>query len=215
MSEKQSLKKAEQHVFNTTFQDGLWDILIGCFVLMFAIIPGLSRSLGDFWSSFVMVPVLGLVYLGIRLLRRYLIRPRLGRVKFGSWRIARLMRFNLISMGLLLVALVLGIISAVRFQVMPSWMPTALMSLIFLIIFSLTAYFLSFNRLYLYGLLLALSPLVGEQLYVHWGVPHHGIPVTFGISAAVILGNGLLLFIRLMRELAALPDPPSLQELGE
>ena len=115
-------------------------------------------------------------------------------------------------MVLLCVALLLGFISAFRFQVMPSWMPTAILSLVFLVIFSLAAYFLNVNRLAIYGLLLALSPLVGEFLYRQWGVPHHGFPVTFGFSAAVMLGAGLFLFVRLIRELAALPEPPAFQE---
>ena len=56
MSRQLSLKEAERKAFRTKYDDGLWDILLGCFFSMFAIAPFLSASLGDFWSSAVFVP---------------------------------------------------------------------------------------------------------------------------------------------------------------
>ena len=79
-------------------------------------------------------------------------------------------------------------------------MPQLLIGLIFLIFCSLVAYFLDFTRLYFYGLLLGVSPLVGEWLYTHWKVSHHGYPVTFGITTALIFLTGLVIFIRVLRQ---------------
>ncbi|MDH4222741.1 MAG: hypothetical protein OEV55_04280, partial [candidate division Zixibacteria bacterium] len=73
MSEKISLRKVESKVFSVATQDGLSDIFIGCIFLMLAIGPLLSPSLGDFWSTVVFVPFLGMVMLGIWLIRRYVI----------------------------------------------------------------------------------------------------------------------------------------------
>ena len=199
MSQRVSLKEAEQKVFGAAFRDGLWDILIGCVVLMFAVAPFLSRSLGDFWSSAVFVPFWALAYLATWLIRKYVVRPRVGVVKFGSWRKAKLTRFSVVMFVVFLLAFALGVVSALRFGAVPGWVHTVSFSLIALSTFSLTATFLRFTWLYIYGALIALSPLVGEWLYVRLNVPHHGYPVAFGVSASVAILVGLTKLIRLVR----------------
>ena len=204
MSERISLKKAERKVFESAFGDGLWDIFIGCIVLMFAIAPHLSRHLGDFWSSAVFVPFWALAYLTIWLVRKHVITPRVGTVKFGPWRRGRLLKFNIVMFIVCIVGLGLGILSALSFWTVPGWMHSARFPLIILVGFSIAAYFLNFTRLYIYGVLVALSPLIGELLYVSLHVPHHGFPVTFGITAGIMILVGLVKFIRLLRDY---PDP--------
>ena len=71
-------------------------------------------------------------------------------------------------------------------------------SLIILIGFSVTAYFLDFAGLYLYGVLIALAPLIGEALYVYLGVPHHGYPITFGLTAGLLILVGLVKLVKLL-----------------
>jgi hypothetical protein len=88
MSEAISLKQIEKKAFKSTHGDGLWDILLGCFVLMFAVAPLLSARLGDFWSSAVFLPFWGGVYLVIRFLRKNVVAPRVGTAKFGRARSA-------------------------------------------------------------------------------------------------------------------------------
>jgi hypothetical protein len=200
MSQKISLKEAERKAFTSAYQDGLWDIFIGCIILEFAIAPFLSRSLGDFWSSVVFIPFWAIAFLVIWLIRKYVVTPRVGRVKFGSWRRTRLVQFNVIMFAVLLVAFILGILSAMNFATLPGWIHTARFSLIILIGFSVAAYFLNFARLYTYGILFALSPLVGEWLYVYMKVPHHGFPITFGITAGATVLVGLVKFIHLLRD---------------
>ena len=200
MSQKISLKETEQKVFKSAFQDGLWDILIGSFVLEFAIAPFLSRSLGDFWSSAVFIPFWAIIFLVTRLVKKRVVIPRVGIVKFGSWRKARLIKFNIVTFVVGLVALALGILSSFSFDAVPGWVHIARFSLIILVGFSVAAYFTSFTHLYLYGLLIAFSPLVGEWLYVYANAPHHGFPITFGITAGVAILVGLVKFVRLLRD---------------
>ena len=199
MSQQISLKSAERKVFKTVFEDGLWDVFIGCLVLQFAIAPVLSVRLGDFWSSTVFLPFWGLVFLAIWLIRKNVVTPRIGRVKFGTARKTRLRTFVLVMLALNCVAFVLGAISAANFGVVPGWVITAIFALIVLNGACIVAYFLDFARLYVYGAMFALSFLVGELLYKYLHIPHHGFPVAFGFTATVIILTGLAIFLRFLR----------------
>lgn len=198
MSQQISLKEAERKVFRTAHNDGLWDIFLGCFFLEFAIAPLLSTSLGDFWSSAVFLPILWLVYLVIWLIRKYVVTPRIGVVKFGRARITKLKKFTFVMIMVNIVAAILGFIFAINFQRITGEIIPVIFGLIFLFGFSIAAYFLDFRRLYLYGLLAAVSPLVGEWFFINGIADHHGLPITFGTTASIMIIVGLVIFVRLM-----------------
>ena len=200
MSQPISLKAAERKVFHTVFNDGLWDIFLGCFLLIFAIAPLLSASLGDFWSSVVFLPFWGLVYLGIRLVRTYVVNPRVGRVEFGKLRKAKLVRFNLVMLIFNFLTLILGFLFARNFGRFPAQMPTMILGMLLLLAFSIGGYFLDFKRLYIYGLMVGFSPLIGEWLYTYRNASHHGFPITFTIAAGTMIVVGLALFIRFLNK---------------
>jgi len=198
MNEKIELKKIEKKAWTSYFQDGLIDIFIGCIVIMFALAPILSESLGDFWSSFVFLPFWALVYLLVLLAKKYVVTPRIGIVKFGVVRKKKMIRFNLIIFIVLVVGFILGLVSFIDFNV-PGWIHLARFGLIVLITSSVAAYFLDYPRLLLYGILFDLSLIIGEWLWVNKGVPHHGYPITFGITSAIIIIIGLIVFVRLLQ----------------
>jgi len=198
MSQKISLKEAERKAFTITIDDGLWDILLGCFFLEFAIAPLLSESMGDFWSSVIFLPFWGLVYLVIWLIRKYIVTPRVGSVKFGPARTAKLKKFTIVMLMVNTFVFILGLIAFLSFGVVSGQIYPAILGLTLLIGFSLAAYFLDFPRLYIYGLLLALSPLVGEWLFTHSDVSHHGFPITFGVTCSIMILTGLTIFIRFL-----------------
>ena len=211
MSNEINLKEADRKVFSASFDDGLLDIFLASFVLMFAVVPFLSRYLGDFWSSFIFLPVWGLVYLIIRWLRSHIVTPRTGTVKYGPMRKKKLTAFTIVMLVLNTIFLLLGMVAFL----MPSgsgWRFTLMFSVIVLISFSLAGYFLDLTRLYVYGLMLALAIPVGEWLYQTFGVPHHGFPVSFGLSAVIILLVGLVKFISLLRNNPLPPEDLSLME---
>jgi len=217
VSEKISLKQAEKQVFAATFQDGLWDILIGLFILAFALAPVLSEPLGDFWSSVVLFGLWPLFWAIIVAIRRYVVAPRVGVVRFGRARNRRLMRFNLVMAAVLVVALVLGAASAALHEselgAILAWVPMAALGLIWLVLCSIAAYFLDYPWLYVYGALLQGATLVGEWLYRTHGVTHHGIPLTLGLSAALAIAVGLVRFVRLLRD-HPLPGDAANSEAG-
>jgi hypothetical protein len=195
MSHQISLKEAERKVFSTAVNDGLWDILLGCFFLIFAVAPFLSAGLGDFWSSVVFLPFWGLVFLIVWLLRRHVVTPRVGVVKFGRARKTKLTQFTVVMLVANVIAFILGLVAALSFGRVPGQIYTMALGLLFLLGFSVAAYFLDFSRLYVYGLLVGLSFLVGEWLWAS----HHGFPITFGTTAGIMILVGLAVFVRLLR----------------
>jgi hypothetical protein len=205
MSEEINIKEAERKVFRSAFQDGLVEIMLGSFVLMFAVAPLLSHYLGDFWSSFVFLPFWAAVYGLLWLVRRHVVQPRMGEVDFGAWRRTRLKRFTVVMLVVCTLGLILGILSFIQFAAVPGWIHTARFSLVLLIGFSIAAYFLDYPALYLYGTLIALAPLVGEVLWTYFQVPHHGFPVVFGLAAAFLVLAGLVKLARFVRT-HPLPD---------
>jgi len=200
MSQRISLKDAERKVFQSTFADGLWDVLLGCwFPMQFAIAPFLSRSMGDFWSSAVFLPFWGVVYLVIWGIRKKVVAPRIGRVEFGAARKHRLKKFSLAMLIVNVIAFIFGLIAVLRFSSLSGGSYPIVLGLTLLIGFSAAAFFLDFPRLYIYGLLSALAPLIGEWLYQNMGASHHGYPIVFGTLAGVMILTGIVMFIRFMQ----------------
>ena len=159
MSNEISLKETERKVFNTAFRDGLLDIAIGGFLLVFAIGPYVTPYLGDFWGSVVMfLPLWAILFPVLWLIRKYVVTPRVGSVKYGPWRVSRMKRFNVVILIVLVFSLILGILSAVEFDAVPGYMHTARFSLVFLLVFSVAGYFLDFARLYICLLYTSPSP---------------------------------------------------------
>jgi lysylphosphatidylglycerol synthetase-like protein (DUF2156 family) len=193
------LKDAERKVFRATFQDGLWDVFIGCVVLQFAVAPLLSTRLGDFWSSVVFLPFWALVFGIIWLVRKSVVVPRLGSVRLGPSRKTRLKKFTGIMLAVNLVALLAGIVFAIRADVSSGLMYMALFGFIVLVLFSTAAYFLECVRFFVYGVLFVLSFVVGEWLFAHYSVRHHGFPITFGLTSVIIITVGLVHFVSLLR----------------
>jgi len=193
-----SLKSAERQAFQSTFADGLWDVFIGCFALQFAIAPLLSETLGDFWSSAIFLPFWGLVYLAIWLVRKHVLAPRLGTVSFGKARRAKMRKFSMVMVAVNALVLLVGFLLALNFNQIPGFGIASLFSLLLLASFSLAAWLLDFPRLYVYGLLLFVAPLLGEWLYANLGFSHHGYPVVFGIAAGLIILTGLVNFLRVL-----------------
>jgi hypothetical protein len=200
MAEQISLEQAEKRAFRIKHDDGLWDIFAGCFFLLFVSALFVSARLGDFWTSAALLVSLWLTLWGVRLVRKHVVVPRVGVVKFGRARKAKLRKFTLVMLAVNILALILGIFAATQFEKLSGQMIAIIFGLILLVGFSLAGYFLDFGRPYIYGLLLGLSPPVGEWLYSKELATHHGFPVTFGTSATIMILVGLAVFARLLRD---------------
>lgn len=198
-----SLKSVERTIFQSSFADGLWDIFLGLFPLQFAIVPILSERFGDFWSSFVFLPIWFSVYVVILQVRKNVVVPRIGKVTYGKLRQAKLLNFTVVILFVNVTAMILGItvyifagnLTADRL----SYLPSLVFGLVMLLGLGAAGKVLDFPRLYLYGLLLGIAMPVGEWLFQNNGAIHHGYPIVFGFVAGFMIILGLILFARFVR----------------
>lgn len=193
----------ETQAFKAAKDDGLWDVLLGSFVGMFAVGPLLSRTMGDFWSAALFLPVWLAVYLATRLLRERVLRPRIGSIEIGAERRRSLTRASTILLAVNVVALLGGVLALVGFG--SEWLgidelvyPVGL-GLVALIGGVAAAWTTRIWRFAAYGLMLAVAPIIGEWLWQNGYASHHGYPVTFGASTVVILAVGIARFTWLLR----------------
>ena len=192
------LKRIERSTYLSVADSGLWDLLLASVVAMFAIAPLLSVYLGDFWSSAVFIPVFAAVLVMIRVVQARVIRPRVGTVDFARPRRQRLVTLSVIMLVVNVIALVVGLVVSTRAPVVDGDIVPVGMSLALLVCFSLGAYLLEIPRVFVYGLLLAVAPLVGEALFRRGYASHHGFPVVFGVCATVVLVCGIVRFSRFL-----------------
>jgi hypothetical protein len=200
MSLRVSLKEAERRAFTSAFQDGLWDIFIGCVLLVFAVAPVLSDRMGDVKSTAVFVLFLGLAGLVLGLVKKSVVMPRVGVVRFGLARKAKLKRLYRMMLAVNVGMLVLGAYGIAASNSVASWPTSGFFAPVVLVGFGTAAYFLDFRRLYAYGVLIAASPLVGELLHRYFDAPHSGIPIAFGVAATITVLVGLAIFARMLRD---------------
>jgi hypothetical protein len=206
MSRTISLKELERKAFTSTFQDGLWDLFLGLQLLAWGLAPLLEEivPLSDWWVALLAAPLM-LVYLTIFAAKKYITAPRIGRVKFGSKRKAKVkgvvaMTFVILLLGLFVGALWWGGIKTG----LPEWvagipLPPVIWMVLFITGFSLAAYFLDFSRLYLYGVLYAISLPTRIILKQNPDLGSVSL-IAYFVSAAVMVLIGVAMFVRFLRD---------------
>jgi hypothetical protein len=217
MSETLSLKQLERRAYRSFFKDGLWDISLGLLLLALGVGAALSRF-GITWGH--VIPDLHAIVLSLYLVatallvvgKKYITVPRMGAVRFGPVRKARLSASVIILAGSALLGLVLFLLLANRL-VPGDWFSGRMIGLLAfglnaIIVFSLVAYFLDFSRLYAYAVLWALAFPASEAVATH--TPLSGafaFLFTIGAFSAVMLGIGIVLLIRFVRDYPIPAEP--------
>jgi len=217
MSETVSLKQLEQKAYRSFFKDGLWDISLGLLLLALAVGTAVAR-LGITWGY--IIPDLHAITLSLYVVatavlvvgKKYITVPRMGAVRFGSARKARLSVSVLILAGSALLALVLFLLLSDK--LMPAgWLSGRTIGLLAfmvncLVVFSLLAYFLDFRRLYGYAILWALAFPASDAVTTHTPLSGAGASLlTIGAFSAVMLGIGIVLLVRFVRDYPIPAEP--------
>jgi len=193
----------EKKAWKSTFQDGLWDIYFGL------IISGIGFSwLGELFGLPETVNVMVTLFswdIGAMLVlflgKKFITIPRMGFVKFGQIRKKR-NKFLALFLGLMVVFTVITFIFTLvgMFQLqIPGYLVMLLIGLLFITLpFSLIAYYLQLERVYLYAILGGLGLFISELLQPIIGAPYHDI-ITFGGIGLVITITGLIIFIKFLK----------------
>ena len=210
MSETISLKELERKAYRSFFKDGIWDLCFGILLLSLGVGAAIS-SAGIAWGY--IIPDLHAITLSLYLLsmavliggKKYITAPRLGAVRFGPARKARLSASVLILAGSALLALVLFLVLA-RDTIPPAWLSGRALGLLAfvvncLVVLSLLAYFLDFRRLYGYAVLWAMAFPAAEAVARYGGLSRAAsFLITVGALASIMLATGLVLLIRFLRD---------------
>jgi hypothetical protein len=165
------------------FQDGVWDIFLGLFVLGW----GLSILTEGAYLPGVLFVVLYFTVWGIK---KWLTYPRIGYVRFSSTS-RRIIKGRFL--GLLTVVLLLGVMMGVLWGIgtRPQWLvdyfPMIFNGMLAAIV-CLAAYWVKVNRFYLHAALIFLGAVLYQWLGIKW---------EFGFIGAggiiVLIGLGFLI----------------------
>ena len=205
------IEEAERQAFQlSTSQDGLYDIFIGSYIILLSTLPWLDEnSLGFPWNIVLVMGVGFLIFFGILLIKKFVVSPRIGQVRFGKKRRQRSKRltFGMIIIFLLTVGLFDMTVSAIYFREPLlndplSWsfpidiVHTAAGVFIFGI-FCLIGYMNNYERLYFYGFLFGLGYIVSTTLQDITGNPFYW---PWALSGIVVAVTGITIFIRFLRK---------------
>jgi len=213
MSHTIDLKELEKKAYRSFFKDGIWDVYLGLLLLAMGGAPALL-AIG---ATMVWAAAAGLLLssLGVAFFfagKKYLTVPRLGAVQFGPARTLRRKKTSLVLACSALVGIALLALTATRSLPSLGLAGVPTVAIIFaancLIVFSLGAYYLDFDRLYVYGLLYAVAFPLAVVLTEHWGAAA-GFLVAYALSAVPMIVVGVSLFVRFLREYPVPAQPHS------
>ena len=194
MSHSISTEQARIDVFRLAFfQDGWWDIYLGCAFILLSVYPATRDLLGPAGNALLVVGLLLLLLLPFYVARTYVTVPRLGLVRLGRQHRATMTSLTLLTAAILAVSLILMVLLATREIIVPPLVFTA----IIVGVFSAMARVLGTRRLYLYGCLIAVGNLAGAALSDGAG---NNVEWPLALAGAVILLVGLALLVRFLRD---------------
>ncbi len=198
MNHEIGLDELEKKAWRTTFDDGIFDIYFGILIASFG-----SISLYDYLPVPLNV-LFGPIIIGFGLTffilsKKYLIKPRIGVVKFGPKRKVRKRRTMLVlSVNVvLLLILFLFNLSNVGGSIN---LPYLLEGLLFLTLpLCFVAYFLQYTRLYIYALLLGSGFFLADILSLIVPIPFNFLFI-YLLFGGIIIIVGIIYLIRFIRK---------------
>ena len=184
MVEEISLKEIQRKVYMSLFQDGLWDIFLGLFILGW----GLAIL-----TEAVYLP--GVTFIGIYFViwgvKKWLTYPRIGYVRFSATSRRRITaRFLILGVGVLLVGVMAAVVWGIgtRPQWLADYFPLIFNGILAAIV-CFVAYWARVNRFYLYAALIFLGAVFHLWLGIRWEfgfIGAGGIIVLIGLVILII-----------------------------
>ena len=200
MTKKTSLREVEKKTYMSYHQDGLLDIFVGNYVLLFGM-GILLLTMSDFSTWFILPAIFPAIMIPIWIsAKKRVTMPRIGYVKFGVRGANKMMA---IFLGLAVAGLGVFMVFGLGASMGEGWALTLRDILISnsmiiigigaLTISSLFAYTMGLKRLYGYGLLIFVLFFTGYFIAIPFGY----FLVTIGL---VIIVSGFVLLMRFIRK---------------
>jgi hypothetical protein len=193
-------KEIERKVFTSFFQGGFIEAFTGIFLLQLGLPALFSRSgFGDLQSALLALPIALILLIAVFLVRRFVVTPRLGKVKFLPERRRKLSKLILVPTLTLLAGAVVGYIFTENASLRHIFVGQIPFILLPIIIFSAAAYFLDMKRLYVYGAIVGLILPLGKYLETVI-VSRNALPVTILLTAFVFLSIATIFLVAFLRK---------------
>lgn len=192
----ESIEGLEKRVFRLSTEHGGWDLYLGLLLATIgasALAEDLGRGDSSIWLAIIMTVALAILCA----VKRLIIKPRIGNVKFGTRSKTNLRSVSTIIGFVLLVGLLVWVIYTTSSHVVrwTTFIPVFLWVVVSLGGFSLTAYLLGMPQLYLYGLFYAVGFASLELIQIP---VMRALPVlVFGL---LIIALGIARFVRFLRK---------------
>ena len=215
MSQNLSLKDLERKAFRSTFQDGLWDIFLGLLLLNVGIGTIVGGMLGDAELTpaslvqimLIIVPWPFVVLIAFWAGKKFITTPRIGLVKFGPQRKARMRNVRaVLFVSVFLTAIMLFSGWVAMGGGLPWWiteipLPLYVWPAQTIVVFGLAAYFLDVPRFYAYGVLYGLPLPLSLLLAKNADLTVLGSAViAYSVPVGVMVLVGVILFARFVRD---------------
>jgi hypothetical protein len=186
------IKQIQRKVYMSYFQDGLWDILLGVFLLCWGLMVtfDIVAVMGGFWLVFYMM-ILGL--------KRWLVYPRAGYIKIAE---ARRQQIKMVLLGAVVFLAGVAVIPIFIIDSRPAWFSEYFMLMIggmFTLVIVFLAVWWQVYRWYVYAGVVLLAFMSHQWLDTE-------LNLSFFIPGGIIVIYGLILLILFLRRY---PKKPS------
>lgn len=207
MSEMTDFRQIQRRVFQlASFEDGLWDLLLGLIFMALAVYPVTRELLGPEWNIVLFVALLALLTAGQLLLRRRVSGPRIGvavpRRTPKMW-LLLVITFVMvvITIGLVVLTLLgsepdLATNAPVDASTERGYLVELIVVLVMGLLFSAMGYLFGVTRLYFYGWMVGLANLASVYMTHNAGWTFQ---IPLAVAAGIILLVGLVLLVRFLR----------------
>jgi len=193
-------KKIERRVFTSFFQDGFIEAFTGIFLLQLGLPAVFSRSgFGDLQSALITLPIALILLIVVFLVRKFVVTPRLGRVKFLPERRRRVSKLIIVPILTLTAGAIVGYIFMENASLRNIFIGQIPFSLAPIIVFGAAAYFLDMKRLYVYGVIVGLVFPLGKYIETII-ISRNTLPATILFTAFVFLGMATVVFVAFLRK---------------
>lgn len=186
------LKELEKNTWKTSYENGLIDIAIGLICIVSAVCH-IFDDIRYFLMPLYLIPILFLM-----LTKKYITIPRMGLVKFNKRRKRKSAIFIAVMTSVLILLLILTIVLKTNY--LPEGIAARIViSAIMLLICFANAFFLNFNRLYIYGIVITGAFNLNEYIRENPGFLAEG-GYAYLLAAMVILITGSIYLIKFLKK---------------